>query len=313
MKTYEVVFDRNKNKGVYGISLVENPAMEGNFIALSKEAKIEFKTVNEDKQLLIGLVLEPNKPIYRNQGGEEFNIIFTEDVVTKLAHNFQEKGFQNNSTLEHQDDLQLKDVTFAESWIVEDVLKDKQANYGLSYPKGSWLVMMKIHNKDMWDGFIKTGIVKGFSVDALVNLKEVNLKSEIEMSKVELNESVFDKFKLILSEFLAPKDMEVKEKLSEEVKEEVVEVEKVEVVADEIKPEIVEEVKEELSDDFLKTFTDALASFKEEMKTELSIIKNENVKLKEELVELGKKPVRKPVKSAAEMTAYEKYKANKED
>jgi hypothetical protein len=65
MKTYEAVFNQAKNKGVYGISLVEDPAMEGNFIALSKEAKIEFKTVDEEQRILMGLVLEPNKPIYR--------------------------------------------------------------------------------------------------------------------------------------------------------------------------------------------------------------------------------------------------------
>ena len=64
MKTFEAVFNEN-NKGVYGISLVENPAMEGDFIALSKDAKIEFKTVDEEQRILMGLVLEPNKHIPR--------------------------------------------------------------------------------------------------------------------------------------------------------------------------------------------------------------------------------------------------------
>ena len=320
MKTYEVVFDKNKNKGVYGISLVENPAMEGNFIALSKEEKVQLTEINKDKQLLLGLVLEPNKPIYRNQGGEEFNITFTPEVVTQLAHNFQEQGYQNNSTLEHEDTLQLKDVTFAESWIVEDVEKDKQANFGLSYPKGSWLVMMKINNKDMWNTFIKTGAVKGFSVDALVNLKEVKLKTEIEMSEVKVDEGFWTKFKAVLSEVLPSKE-EVKEEVKtelEEVKEPIKEeVKEIETKAEEVKEEIKEEVKEELSsDELLKNISEALAGFKEEIKAELKAVKDENVKLSEQVIELGKKPVRNPIKSEVsqrELTAYEKYKAEKED
>ena len=85
--TYEAIFDTN-NRGVYSISLVEDPAMEGDFIALSKQSKVELKTVDEEQRILIGLVLEPNKPIYRNQGGEEFNIVFSENTIKDLSHNF---------------------------------------------------------------------------------------------------------------------------------------------------------------------------------------------------------------------------------
>ena len=84
MKTYKAKL-KEGSKGVFAISLVENPAMEGNFIAL-KEHNIALKTLDEDKKLLIGLVLEPNKPVYRNQNGEEFNLVFDETTITELAH-----------------------------------------------------------------------------------------------------------------------------------------------------------------------------------------------------------------------------------
>lgn len=182
VKTYEAIFEPLKNKGVYGISLVENPAMEGHFITLSEqEAEIHLKTINEDERLLIGLVLEPNKPVYRNQDGEEFNIVFSEGTVKELSHGFYKGGFHQNSSLEHND--KINGVTFVESWIIEDSKNDKSSALGLSYPKGSWMATMKVDSQDVWDDYVKTGKVKGFSVDAMVSLKELKFKSEINMSE----------------------------------------------------------------------------------------------------------------------------------
>jgi len=184
IKTYNAVFNQAKNKGVYGISLVEDPAMEGNFIALSKETKVEFKTVDEEQRILIGLVLEPNKPIYRNQDGEEFNIIFSEDTVKELSHNFFKQGFQTNSSIEHTS--AIEGVSFVESWIVEDSKIDKSANFGFSYPKGSWLATMKVDSEEIWEDYVKSGKVLGFSVDAFVELEEIKLNKHSNMDKTIL-------------------------------------------------------------------------------------------------------------------------------
>ncbi len=173
MKTYEAIYEPHKNKGVYGISLVENPAMEGLFIALKEAAKFTFKEVNKEERILTGLALEPNKPIYRNQDGEEFNLIFSEATVKDLAFGFLKNGYQKNSTLEHED--KITGVTFTESWIIEDEKNDKANALGFSYPKGSWMVTMKVDDQSIWDEFVKTGKVKGFSIDAMLSLKEVKL------------------------------------------------------------------------------------------------------------------------------------------
>ncbi len=201
MKTYLAKFNPKVNKGVYGISLVENPAMEGTFIALSKPTEILFKEVDAEQRLLLGLVLEPNKPIYRNQDGEEFNIVFDEQTIKDLSHNFFTSFSQANSTIEHEN--KIEGVTFVESWIVENPDKDKSSNFGFSYPKGSWLATMKVDSEDIWNDYVKTGRVKGFSIDALLSLEEVNLKSNIEMSKTD---SLLERILLALT----PKKVEIK-------------------------------------------------------------------------------------------------------
>lgn len=175
MKTYEAVFDEEHNTGVYGISLVENPAMEGLFVALNKDEKIQFKELNKEERKVVGLVLEPNKPIYRNNQGEEYNIVFSEQTIKNLSYNFFKQNFQKNSTIEHESENKIENVTFVESWIVEDVKTDKQQLYGFNYPKGSWLAVLKIDNDEVWNDYVKTGAVKGFSIDGLLSLKEVKM------------------------------------------------------------------------------------------------------------------------------------------
>lgn len=206
MKTYEAVFNE-ENKGVYGISLVENPAMEGDFIALSKHTDIKLKTVDEEQRILMGLVLEPNKPIYRNQDGEEFNIVFSEQTVKDLSHNFFKQNYQHNSTIEH--DNRIEGVTFVESWIVEDSKVDKSANFGFSYPKGSWLATMKVDNDDIWNNYVKTGKVLGFSVDAFVTLKEVKLNNH-KMDVKSITDAIKSGFESFNAELKAEKEAKIK-------------------------------------------------------------------------------------------------------
>lgn len=210
IKTFEAVFDKN-NRGVYSISLVEDPAMEGDFVALSKNRKIEFKTVDEEQRILLGLVLEPNKPIYRNQDGEEFNIVFSEQTIKDLSHNFFKQGYQTNSSIEHSDEV--SGVSFVESWIVEDSKIDKSANFGFSYPKGSWIATMKVDDDNVWNDYVKTGKIKGFSIDAFLTLKEIKLNNNKQMESNEEIKTGFAKLTDVLMTALNLKKEVVEVKL----------------------------------------------------------------------------------------------------
>ena len=207
MKTYEVIFKENETEGVYAISLVDSPAMESAFIALSEQKEIQLKAIDVEKRILLGAVLIPNKPIYRKQEGQEFNITFPEKTIQLTMENFFKKGYQNNSTLEHNEELKLSDVTFVESWIKESEI-DKSVHYGFNEPNGTWFASMKVNNNDVWENFVKTGKVSGFSIDGFFDLKEINLKSELNMSEIK-NESLVDTFKTVLSDFFGGKKVEL--------------------------------------------------------------------------------------------------------
>ena len=92
--------------------------------------------------------------------------------------NFFEQGYQSASTLEHDEKQKLKDVTFVESWIKEDEVNDKSVKYGMTEPVGTWFAAMKVNNDEIWNDFVKTGKVKGFSIDGFFDLERINLKTE---------------------------------------------------------------------------------------------------------------------------------------
>jgi hypothetical protein len=163
MKTIELYIDEeNEFSGIEAISVVENPAIEEDFIALKKH-EVQLAEVDAEKRILMGPALIPNKQIYRTNGEEEYNIFFSEDTVKKASELFLSRGKQNNSTLEHQVDLQ--GLSVVESWIIEDSDMDKSKKYGLSLPKGTWMVSVKVNNDDIWNNYVKEGKVKGFSIE----------------------------------------------------------------------------------------------------------------------------------------------------
>lgn len=192
--TYEAIFDPDDVSGVFGISLVESPAVQEYFIQLSEDKKneiieksteIKLSTADEEQRLLVGLVLQPNKPVYRNQDGEEFNIVFNAETIKNLAHSFFLNDYHKNSTIEHDINSKISDVAFVESWTVADPKRDKTNVYNLEYPKGSWVIAMKVNSDEVWNDYVKTGKVKGFSIDAVVKLKKINSKKEINMSTID--------------------------------------------------------------------------------------------------------------------------------
>lgn len=299
MKTYRAKFNPN-SENVYGVSLVENPAMEGNFIQFSKQDKIQFADVDKDKRRIMGLILEPNKLVYRNQGGEEFNILFTEQDIEDVAYNFQKQQNQNNSTLEHDGNM-IEGVSFVETWLVENPKIDKSTNFGFNYPKGSWMGVMQIDNDEVWNDYVKSGSVKGFSIDAFMHLEEVNFKSNIEMSEIKEDNLVTKIVDAVKLAWNSKKEVEKVDEveLTKEVKE-------IETKSEEVKSTETKEAEKEV-----KLSDESLAEFLSELDKLFTPIKEENIALKkqlenieakltkqsEKLIELSEQPATKSIKS----------------
>ena len=176
LETIELFIDNDEDGGINAISFVEFPAIEENFIALN-EHKVEMKTIDEDKRLVIGLALVPNKLIYRRNRGFEYNITFSEQTVRKASEKYLKSLKLHNTTVAHE--TEVDGVFLTESWIVEDPLLDKTAVYGLDAPKGAWAVSMRVENDDLWER-IKKGDYLGFSIEGMFTEQEEFSKAEID-------------------------------------------------------------------------------------------------------------------------------------
>lgn len=163
MRIIELILDEAQSMmGIEAISIVENPAIEENFLAL-KSDEVKLAEVNKEKKILMGALLIPNKPIFRKSGEDEYYIYFSKDTVEKASQLYLKNGNQNNSTLEHKHEL--NGLTLVESWIVEDEKYDKSRKYGLNVPVGTWMGTLKVNNDEVWNNYVKTGKVKGFSIE----------------------------------------------------------------------------------------------------------------------------------------------------
>lgn len=191
MKLIELILDETMAlTGIDAISLVEYPAIEEDFIALNTQKKQVFAMQNQDKRLLMGAALIPDKPIYRTDGENEYYVYFSKDTIRKAMELFFKNGYQRNATIEH--DYEVDGTTIVESWIIEDETLDKSRAYGLDLPVGTWMVSMKIDNESIWKR-VKDGEFKGFSIEGYF-VDKMNFSKQ-ELAKIEEQEAA-----LILSQ-----------------------------------------------------------------------------------------------------------------
>jgi hypothetical protein len=299
-----------KDSDVYAISLVETPAIEEDFIYLSKDEPQQILLQQDEKHLIIGAVLVPDRPIYRNDGGDGYYIQFSKETIEKLAYEYLMSGRMWETTQDHSS--VADNVVVVESWIKTSD-NDKSVDLGMHLPNGTWIAAMKVFNDDVW-ARIKAGELKGFSVEAFVNFEEINLSKNMEnkvnLETIEVNETFWDKVKAIVADALK-KEEEAVEPQEEIVEEAVAEI-KEEAQADETPIEEVVELAEETPEEVEEPASEAedeLAKLREEneaLKAEIEALKRQleeketaEAELSKQVEKLSKMPSTEPIKVEA--------------
>lgn len=327
IKLYEV----SPDSLVYAISFVESPAIESNFIYLSEDKPIRVCLEADEKHLVYGAVLIPDKPIYRNDS-EEYYIQFPKETIENLAHNYLKDDFNKSFTKHHNSEAD--GISIVESWVKLSE-NDKSVDLGLDVPIGTWIIGAKVENEEVWEG-IKRGEMKGFSVESFLNFNEIMMsKQENKMSKemletINVDESFWNKIvEVIKTALKSPEvsdeeatvtseeiveDIKTEEGVSEEVNvneemeavmpenEVVVNVDDTpEAIAQDVVEEVVENtVTEEEAKNDLQLVIDELNKKIDELNSQIEELTNENNKLSVENQKLSKQPSVKPVNTKSE-------------
>ena len=171
---YELRINEEDDSFVEAIALVDSPAIESNFLAFSQEQKNLTFSMDDEKMELIGAAMIPDMKIFRYEPGSDgYHVYFTKDTVRQIAQVFMKKGLQNSLNLDHTD-KEAKSFVY-QSYIV-DSEKGMTSPKGLNLQDGSWVVGVKINDKQVWED-VKSGKRKGFSVEGLFQMFKTEFKS----------------------------------------------------------------------------------------------------------------------------------------
>ena len=175
---------QDEEDGIFANSLVAAGAIERDFVYFSNE--VLFAEVSDEKMLVAGPLLIPNKKILRlTEDGERYHVYFSENTIENVARKFMKNGFGNQVTLEHGS--KTSGVYLTESWIIEQPLKDKSNLYGFTLPKGTWFGVYKVDNEQVWQK-VKDGTFNGYSIEGLFEHRKSDLKLSLEKAVDELTE-----------------------------------------------------------------------------------------------------------------------------
>jgi hypothetical protein len=134
-------------------------------LKINREISYGFAAV-EEQQMLVGPAMVPGKLIPRkDENGDVYYVYFTKDTIKKLAYKAMKDKIIDRVNIEHNSGELVDDVYLVESWIVEDPETDKSKMYGLNPVEGTWMTMYKVDNLGVWEGYVRPGLVKGFSIE----------------------------------------------------------------------------------------------------------------------------------------------------
>jgi len=173
--------DEDEENALDIISFVSAPAIEKDFMHFKEQKNTyQFKATDEEKRIVTGAAMVPNQDIIRMDAeGNPYFVYFTKETIEKAQEVFAKKGKTKSTNFEHEESL-MEGVTVVESWIVEDPKNDKSNALGFSdITEGTWFVSYKVDNDELW-GKVKSGEVKGFSIEGVFSKNIVQMSEEVE-------------------------------------------------------------------------------------------------------------------------------------
>lgn len=203
------VTEDGEEDGLDFVSLVDDPAIGVNWIALRKKPKTGDKVdisesmvfLRDEKQhILTGPLAIPDLKIYRKDETteQEYFVRFTSETIKQMRNKFFSSNSNDAINFMHED--QLVGNYLVESWIIEDSEKDKAAALGFDLPKGTLMVSVKINDADFWNEYIESGKLRGFSLEGMFGMREIemalkksskfNYFNKIENEMSELNKTI---------------------------------------------------------------------------------------------------------------------------
>lgn len=171
--------DDSSAQAVEYVALVDYPANELEWFKFNKHFKF---SEDKERRLIMGAFLVADMPIYRkmkmpgtDQVGE-FYVVFDKETIYEIVQKYFRNGFTSNFNLMH--DKRTEGVYLIESIFVDSTrgVNPPDAFKGIS--DGSWIATVKVDNTEVWEEYVKTGKLKGFSPEGMFGLEYVSTEDD---------------------------------------------------------------------------------------------------------------------------------------
>ena len=169
---YKAALTEDQNEtGMYFISLVDDPAVECDFLAFEKVQNLNFKVENEEKRIVTGLVMPADRPILRQDYNGLYYILYDRETINAMAERFLAMGIANNVDTNHN--FEVEDGVFLREMYIKDSERGISPVGFEDVEEGSLVATYHILNDEVWDK-VKAGEFKGFSLAGIFAEQEFN-------------------------------------------------------------------------------------------------------------------------------------------
>lgn len=167
-------------------AFVEKPATAEMFMAFKEEKNyFEFKTIDEEKRIVMGALMVANLPIYRKdpKTNEEFLVVFdAENIDLALQKHFKQK-LQDKTNADHNRALAFDGVFMYQAWIINKEMGINVPKGFNELPDGSAFGVFKVDNDEVWND-VKAGKYKGFSIEGKFNREPMTNLTDEEIERL---------------------------------------------------------------------------------------------------------------------------------
>ena len=201
LKTVEFKIKTEEQEGeMFGLAIVSKPAMEATALFLSEEKIFQPHAFSsDDKMEITGLAMRPNKKIlrYNQKTKEYFYCVFSAETVRQCAQLFFKHKAHVNLNIEHISGVKMPGVYAFESWVVEDIDKDKTKALGIKDVKvEDWFITIKVDNVELWKSLKEryNNGYSGFSIEGnFYHMEETETKkTDEEIYNIIVNTVLMD-------------------------------------------------------------------------------------------------------------------------
>jgi hypothetical protein len=152
----------------FQIAVVDEPAIESNFMVFKKEGEVKlcFKELDAAKNLLMGYFMIADMKIPRRDERGTYTVSFPKESIDKIVRNFSRNGLNGNMNEMHQSGKLLDGVFVLHHWQINKEM-------GMIAPKGfeteadgSWFGIVRCENQDIYNKALSEEL-RGFSIEGL--------------------------------------------------------------------------------------------------------------------------------------------------